>query len=178
MLLAELLVATSLLGLILAATAPALQQALMAFADGAARIETQQATRVALERLAHDIRGAGWGGGDDAFPALGAAEPSRIALHSDLDGDGLAASGGEIVTWRLTPDGVLRRDAGGGAQPIVNGVRAFTLAYLDANGALTTAPAAVRAVRVELVTESTRPASPGARAITSTVATTAVLRNR
>jgi hypothetical protein len=177
-LLAELLVAASLLGLIFAATTPALQQVLMAFADGAARIETQQATRVALERLAHDIRGAGYGSGAADFPAVAVAEPSRIALQSDLDGDGLAAGSGEIITWRLTPDGVLRRDAGGGAQPIANGVRAFTLTYLDAGGAITTAPAAVRAVRVELVAESTRPASPGARGVTSTLATTAALRNR
>lgn len=178
MLLAELLVSAALLGLIFAATTPALQQALMAFGDGAARIETQQATRVALERLTHDIRGAGYGGGADDFAAIAVAEPSRIGLQSDLDGDGLIAAAGEIVTWHLATGGVLRRDAGGGAQPIVNGVRAFTLTYIDANGAVTTAPAGVRAVRIELVTETTRPSSPGARGIISALATTTVLRNR
>ncbi len=178
MLLAELLVAASLLGLLFAAITPALQQVLMAFGDGAARIETQQASRVALERLTHDIRGAGYGGGAEDFPAVAVAETSRIALQSDLDGDGVVAGSGESITWRLAPGGVLRRDAGGGAQPIVNGVRAFSLTYADANGAVTTAPAAVRAVRIELVTESTRPSSPGARGVVSALATTVVLRNR
>jgi len=178
MFLAELLVAASLLGLIFAATTPALQHVLAAFGDGAARLETQQATRVALERLAHDIRGAGYGGGPDAFAAVAGAETSRIVLQSDLDGNGVIAGSGEMVTWRLAPGGVLRRDAGGGAQPIVNGVRAFTLTYLDASGAVTNAPPAVRAVRIELVTESTRPAAPGARGVASTLATTVFLRNR
>jgi len=178
MLLAELLVAASLLGLIFAAVTPALQQVLVAFGDGAARIETQQASRVALERLTHDIRGAGYGGGADDFPAVAVAETSRLSLQSDLDGDGLIAGSGEIIAWRLGDGGVLRRDAGGGAQPVVNGVRAFSLTYLDASGALTVAPATVRAVRIELVTESTRPSSPGARGVVSALASTVVLRNR
>jgi hypothetical protein len=178
MLLAELLVAASLLGLLFAAITPALQHALVAFADGAARVETQQATRAAMERLTHDVRGAGYGGSADDFPAVAVAETSRIALQSDLDGDGLIAGSGEIITWRLDPGGVLRRDAGGGAQPVVNGVRAFSLSYVDARGAVTGVPSAVRAVRIELVTESTRPSSPQARGIASTLTTTVVLRNR
>lgn len=178
MLLAELLVAASLLGLIFAATTPVLHHVLRAWGDGAARIETQQATRVALERLTHDIRGAGYGEGSDAFPAVAVAETSRIVLQFDLDGDGVIAGSGETVAWRVASGGVLRRDAGGGAQPIVNGVRAFTLAYLDASGAVTATPSAVRAVRIELITESARPASPGARGIASTLATTVFLRNR
>jgi type II secretory pathway pseudopilin PulG len=176
--LAELLVVVSVLGMIVAATAPALQQALGAFGDGVARVETQQATRVALERLAHDIRGAGYGGGPDAFPALAVAEPSRIALQSDVDGDGAIAGSGETIVWRLAAGGVLRRDAGGGAQPIVNGVRAFTLTYLDAGGVPTSVPSAVRAVHIELSAEPTRPAGPNARRVVSALATTVVLRNR
>jgi type II secretory pathway pseudopilin PulG len=176
--LAELLVVVSLLGLIVSAAAPALQQALAAFGDGAARVETQQATRVALERLAHDVRGAGHGGGPGAFPAIAVAEPSRIVLQSDLDGDGAIASAGEAIAWHLASGGVLRRDAGGGAQPVVNGVRSFTLTYLDAGGAVTAVPAAIRAVRIELTAEPTRPASAGARRVASALATTVALRNR
>src|SRR5262245_906535 len=176
--LAELLVVVSLLGLIVATTAPALQHALTAYGDGAARVETQQATRVALERLAHDIREAGYGAGPDAFAAIAVAEPSRIVLQSDLDGDRAIAGTGETVAWRLAAGGVLRRDAGGGAQPAVNGVRTFALTYFDGGGTITAVPAAVRAVRIELTAESVRPASPGARGVVSALATTVALRNR
>ena len=116
--------------------------------------------------------------GPKRSPAVAVAEPSRIVLQSDLDGDGVIGGSGETIAWRLAPGGVLRRDAGGGAQPIVNGVRAFTLTYLEASGAVTGAPSAVRAVRIELVAEPTRPASPGARRVVSALATTVVLRNR
>jgi hypothetical protein len=52
-------------------------------------------------------------------------------LHRDLDGDGLVSASGETITWRLT-GATLRREAGAGAQPVVDGVRTFALDYLDA----------------------------------------------
>ena len=57
----------------------------------------------------------------------------------------------ERVTYLLRAgESILRRDAGGGAQPVINGVRAFRLTYLDRDGLETTDPAAVIAVRVQL----------------------------
>ena len=71
---------------------------------------------------------------------------------------------------------ILRREAGGGAQPIINGVRALTLTYFDAAGAPTTTPAEVRSVEIVLVT---RPDYSVAGSSVSTVLTTHVrLRNR
>jgi len=176
-LLTELLVALSLLGLVFAATTPVLEHVLRAFGEGAARVETQQSARVALERLAHDIRGSGYGGAAADFAAVAAAEPARIVLQSDLNGDGFIAGAGETITWRVA-SGVLRRDAGGGAQPIVDGVRALTLTYLDARGVVTFTASAVCAVRVELTVEPTRTAAPPGTDIVSTLATTVRLRNR
>jgi Flp pilus assembly protein CpaB len=55
------------------------------------------------------------------------------------------------VTYLLRAgESILRRDAGGGAQPVINGVRALRLTYLDREGGETTDPAAVVAVRVRL----------------------------
>lgn len=171
--LAELLAALTVLGLAMSTVAPALHHALAAWADTAARVETQQATRVALERLAHDVRGAGFGG--DGFAAVAAAEPERIVLQYDLDGDGAIAGAGETITWRLA-GAVLRRDAGGGAQPVVNGVRALRFTYLDGGGGVTAEPADVRAVQVDLTAGSARPASPAG--MVSVVSTLVRLRNR
>lgn len=171
--LAELLAALTVLGLAMSTVAPALHHVLAAWAETAARVETQQATRVALERLAHDVRGAGFGG--ETFAAVAAAEPARIVLQSDLDGDGAVAGAGEVITWRLAGD-VLRRDAGGGAQPVVNGVRLLRFTYLDATGRLTADPPAVRAVQVDLTAGSARPASPAG--MVSAVSTLVRLRNR
>ena len=57
----------------------------------------------------------------------------------------------ERVSFLLRPgDGVLRRDAGGGAQPIIDGVRRLELTYFDGAGIPTTDPAQVTAVRIRL----------------------------
>jgi type II secretory pathway component PulJ len=175
--LAELLVALSLLGLVFAATAPVLEHVMRAFGEGAARVEAQQGVRVALERLAHDIRAAGYGRTAVDFAAVAVADSARIVLQSDLNGDGAVAGAGETITWRLDSD-ILRRDAGGGAQPIVNGVRSFTLVYLDATGVVTSTPSAVRSVRIDLTTAPTRTQGPPGSDIVTTLATTVRLRNR
>lgn len=173
--LAELLVALSLLGLVFAATTPLLQHVVQAFHEGAARVESQQSARLALERLGHDVRGAGYGGA--AFAAVAQAEPTRLVLQSDLNGDGVIAGTGEVITWRLA-SGVLRRDAGGGAQPVVDGVQTLRFTYLDAAGAVTTAPAAVSSVRIVLTTRPARVAGAATAGLLGTFATTVRLRNR
>lgn len=170
--LAELLTVVALVGLTLAGTLLALQQGQQAYTVGAARVEAQQNGRIALERLARDVRAAGAGVG--AFDAVAVAEPARITLQLDLDGDGAISQRGETVTWRLAAP-VLRRDAGGGAQPVINGVRGFALEYLDAGGRPTTLPGEVRTVVITLITEGEQ--NPGAAGST-TLVTQVRLRNR
>jgi len=103
------------------------------------------------------------------------AAPSAIVLQQELDGDGVIAANGERVTWRLVGS-VLRRDAGGGLQPIINGVRSLSLTYFDAAGAPTSTPSAVRSVEIALVAG---PDYSVVRSTASTVLTTRVrLRNR
>ena len=169
MTLAELLTVTALVGLTLSGTLAALQQGQQAYTVGAARIEAQQNGRIALERLAREIRGAGAGGA--ALDAIAVAERERIVLQLDLDGDGAITRRGETVTWRLA-DAILRRDAGGGAQPVVNGVRRLVLEYLDARGELPQTPGEVRSVAITLVTEGE-----GGTGLT-TLTTQVRLRNR
>lgn len=167
--LAELLVALALLGLTLSGLLLALEQGQQAYAIGAARVEAQQDGRIAVERLAREIRGAGAGG--RGFAAISIAEPQRIVLHLDKSGDGVINQRGETITWRLTGT-VLRRDAGGGAQPVTNGVQGLALDYRDARGQPTQVPGEVRTVGITLTTA----AETGAGATTFT--TEVRLRNR
>lgn len=151
--LAELLVAMAIFGVVSAAVFTALQQGLHVYAVGASRAESQQSARVAVERLAGEIRTAGLGPWPATFAAISVAEPTLIVLHHDLDGDGVIAGNGETITWRLTGT-TLRRDAGGGAQPIIDGVRGFALGYLDAAGEPTEVPDEIRTVVITVVTEA------------------------
>lgn len=151
--LADLLVAAAVFGIVSAAVLTVLQEGLQGYTIGASRAESQQSGRVALERLAGEIRAAGRGRRPAAFAAISVAEPTRIVLHSDLDGDGAVTSAGETITWHLAGT-TLRRDAGGGAQPVIDGVRSFALTYLDALDRPVAAPDDVRSVVITLVTES------------------------
>jgi hypothetical protein len=132
--------------------------------------------RAAVERLAQEVRNAGRGARwTDA--AIAVAEPSRIVLASDLDDDGTTSARGELITWQLVGS-VLRRNAGAGAQPVANGVRALELRYFDAAGVPTADVSAIRMVEIALETESAGPGSSLARGVTTRIGTRARLRNR
>lgn len=171
--LADLLAGVAVLGLVMSANFLALDQGQRAYRTGAARVESQQAARIALTRIARDVRAAGAGSATPAFPALSVAAPDRLVLHRDWNGDGVIAGPRETVTWTLDRT-ILRRDAGGGAQPIVNGARALDFAYFDGDGARTTVATDVRSVVVTLTTA----APGGGDAPPTTVSTRIRLRNR
>ena len=173
--LADLLVSLAVLSLVMSTNLTLVQQGWRAYAVGSARVEAQQSARIALQRMARDIRSAGAGTATIGFDAVSLAEPARIVFHRDVNVDGVAVGRRETITWKLDRD-VLRRDAGGGAQPIVTGVRALAFTYLDARGELTAA-ANVRAVRITLTVAATNAASPGAD-VAATVSTQVRLRNR
>jgi len=149
--LADLLVAAAVLGVVSAGMLTVLDESLRVYTIGAARAESQQSGRIAVERLAAEIRTAGLGPRGAAFAAIAVAEPTRIVLQHDLDGDGVIAAPGEMITWQLTGE-TLRRDAGGGAQPVVDGVRSFALEYRDTSDRDAATADEARTVVITLVT--------------------------
>ena len=175
MTLAELLAAIAVLALLMTGMLGILEHGHRAYATSAARVEAQQNTRAALARLAAELRRAG--AGSAGFDAISIAEPQRIMLHHDADGDGLIAGNGETIVWRLVGT-TLRRAAGGGAQPVVDGVEQFVLTYFDAADAPTTSPAAVRSIGITLATRSQYALPRGGRPGAFVVATRVRLRNR
>jgi hypothetical protein len=173
--LADLLVAIAVMGVVSAGALTVLQESLRVYAFGVSRAESQQSGRIAIERLSGELRSAGRGARPATFPAISVAEPTRLVLHRDLDGDGGVTGPGETIAWRLTGT-TLRRDAGAGAQPVVDGVRRLALAYFDVAGAATTTPGDVRTVVITLVTEAV--GDPVDRAVTTSFSTRVRLRNR
>ena len=149
--LAELLVATAVAGLVMAALLGLVQAGVGGYRWGSARIEAQQSARIALERMARELREAGYDPTGAGLAAVVTAEPTRVVFQRDLDGDGVLDPTREQVAYLLRPgESVLRRDAGGGAQPIINGVQRLLLVYFDAAGRTTTDPAAVAAVQIQI----------------------------
>jgi hypothetical protein len=173
----ELLVYIAVAGLLLGGTVQLLRAGQQAYAIGAARVEVQQNTRLALERLAAEIRGAGFAPAGGAVTPIAAAGPSHITLESDLDGDGVVAAASERVTYLLRGS-TLRRDAGGGAQPVLHGVVDLRFGYLDADRRPTAEPGAIRFVTISIAARPASPVAPGAPPVIARAATEVRLRNR
>jgi len=149
--LVDLLVALAVGGGLMASTLTLLHLGLRAWLWGAARVEAQQSARYALERMAGELREAGYDPTVAGIAPVVLAEPTRVAFQRDLNGNGVVDPTRERVTYLLrSGETILRRDAGGGAQPVVEGVRGLQLTYLDRAGAPTADPAAVTAVRIRL----------------------------
>jgi prepilin-type N-terminal cleavage/methylation domain-containing protein len=149
--LVELLVSMAVLGLVMAGALGFLRAGVRAYGWGAARVEAQQSARVALERMEKELRQAGYDPRGAGIAPVAIAEPARVTFQRDLDGNGVVNATRERVTFLLRPgESILRREAGGGAQPLIEGVRRFALTYLDASGSVTTDPARVAAVRIRL----------------------------
>ena len=168
--LVDLLVALAVGGGLMASTLTLLHLGLRAWVWGAARVDAQQSARYAVERMASELREAGYDPTVAGIAPVVLAEPARVVFQRDFNGNGVVDPTRERVTYLLRPgETILRRDAGGGAQPVVEQVRAFRLTYLDRAGAETTDAAAVTAVRIRLEVGETGSAV--------TVETQATLRN-
>jgi len=155
--LVELLVVVAVLGLTMAGILGLLRVSLESYGLGASRVEAQQSARVALERMVKELREAGYDPTGAGVVPIVEAGPTHVAFQRDLDGDGLVDATRERVTFLLRGT-VLRRDAGAGAQPIINGVRSFALTYFDHEGRPTTDPASVRSIQIQLATGLAGPA--------------------
>ena len=170
--LAELLVVLAVAGLVLLALTGLLQQGEQAYLAGTTRLDAQQSARVALERLGRELREAGIDPRGTGFPPLVNPTPTGFTIQKDLNGDGVIAGNRERTTYSLTGR-TLRRNAGGGAQPLIDDVDALTFTYLDAEGRPTWVPAEIRSV---LIAITTGPERPGAGTVTMT--TQVRFRNR
>ena len=149
--LVEILVAMAVMGVLMSATLSLLHSGLAAWGWGAGRVDAQQSVRAALERMARELREAGYDPTGAGIEAILVAEPTRVVFQRDLNANGLIDPTRERVTYLLRPkETTLRRDAGGGAQPLAENVRRFALSYLDSSGAPTADPARIASIRMEI----------------------------
>jgi prepilin-type N-terminal cleavage/methylation domain-containing protein len=157
----ELLVAMAMAGLVMTATVTLLLAGQAAHAVGSARAEATQSARVALERMGSELRHAGYDPQGARFEPILVAEPARVTLQRDLNENGVIDTTRERITYLLRGT-VLRREAGGGAQPLAEGVSGLQLTYYDRADAPTTDPARVASVgiRVEVARTTALPLAP------------------
>jgi prepilin-type N-terminal cleavage/methylation domain-containing protein len=138
--LAELLVVVAILGLMLSGLLVVQMHGQQSYLMGSRRVEAQQNGRVALDLMARELRSA------QSVTAI----PSGTDM-TFVDGTGAA------IQYQLAGT-TINRITGAVTSPLIGGVQTFTVTYFSAfNGATNTGtttgtPAAVRLVRIQLVT--------------------------
>jgi len=114
--LAQLLTAFAILGLVLAGVTTIQQSVIQAYLVGSNKTEVQQSARVAVERMAREIR--------QTSGALTSANTTSLTFVDQDTGTTTYSLDGTILT----------RTAGGASQPMVAGIQALAFGYRDVNG--------------------------------------------
>jgi prepilin-type N-terminal cleavage/methylation domain-containing protein len=145
--LAELLTALAVLALVLAAVVTVQRATFSAFLIGSNKSAMQQSARVALERMARELR--------ESTGALTTATATTIAFtHQDL------AAPNNSVTYTVVGTNLMRTEGGNPAQVFIGGVQSLTFSYFKGDGAA--AVTAAEARRID-ITIRTRPEDPSVR---------------
>ena len=151
--LTELLVVATVLGVILAAVVVIQQRGQEAYLFGSHRVEVQQNNRSALELMVRELRSAQSVTAIPSATNLTFVDQNGVTTQYQLTGTTL----NRTVPVAGTPT----------TTPLIGGVQTLSMTYYSAwNGATntgtsTTTPAAVRLIRVQLVTGTEDQAGPG-----------------
>ncbi|HLC41114.1 MAG TPA: prepilin-type N-terminal cleavage/methylation domain-containing protein [Methylomirabilota bacterium] len=162
--LGEMLVAVAILGLIMAGLLSIWMTGNTSYLTGINQVQAQENARVALDRIARDIRGAGFNPrqaaafnvpivGSGVCPNNNVPTATAFMVINDNSADG-AIQNTECILYVLNGANLDRQDFSVDAAPltVIGGVQALTLIYFDQAGTqLNFPPAAVPAASVPLI---------------------------
>lgn len=144
----ELLVVLAIQGILLAAVAASFTGQLTAYDLQEQISAMQQNARAAMTMVIREARTAGYDPARAGFAGL-AYHPTRLIIAADRNGDGDLGDANERIVYFHDPGRLrLRRDTGGGGQPLAEDIQAFAVEYLDAAGNPTSVAALVRQLRI------------------------------
>jgi prepilin-type N-terminal cleavage/methylation domain-containing protein len=159
--LAELLVVTALVGLVMAGVLSLLMSSNQSYQRGTNQVEAQQAARVAMARISQEIREAGYNPSSaTTFNPVISFSATGLTIQNDWNANGAidntitvtdpvkGTARGEQVIYALTGTDLTRRETGvdGTPQVLISGVQSLAFEYLDINDATTATAANVRTV--------------------------------
>ena len=163
--LAELLVVTAIIGMVMAGIFTLQQQGSQAYLYGSNRVETQQNARVALDLMTREFRSA-----------------QSITLIPNAQDITFVDENGTTVRYNLVGT-TLNRTDGGGTTPLIGGAQTLTFTYYSAydgstnTGTTTTNASLVTSIRAKLQTKSEDPTLPAFGGQLTTMESMIRLRN-
>lgn len=162
----EMLISSSVFVIVLFAVYLMLITNQVTYARGENKVEIQQNARVAMRRVAREVRMSGYDPGS-AIPAqasqtaIQVANANTITFIADLDGDDVS----DQVTYRLQDNQVIRESAswvGGAWTPnppvsseLADSVTALSFSYFDSTDTATTTLADIRRITLGITVQDT-----------------------
>jgi prepilin-type N-terminal cleavage/methylation domain-containing protein len=168
--LVELLAAFAVMAVVLGGALAVHRSALQAYLVGSNKVEVQQAARVALQRVAREIRNACLPAGPTPQIVTAAAEHSLTFTYLEGGVCSAVTYTNTVVANTLTRNGAV----------VVAGVWALTFTYRDSNDAVTALLANVRRIDITIETQTEDPlvaGRGGVQDVRSHVVTSARIRN-
>lgn len=159
--LAELLVVTALVGLVMAGVLSLLMSSNQSYQRGTNQVEAQQAARVAIARMAQEIREAGYNPSTaTTFNPVISFSATGLTIQNDWNANGAidntitvtdpvkGTPRGEQVIYALSGTNLTRRETGvdGTPQVLISGVQTLAFEYLDITDTVTATAANIRTV--------------------------------
>ena len=152
----ELLVALSIQGILLAAVLATFTGQITAYDLQEQLNAMQQNARAAMSLVIREARTAGYDPAGAGSAGL-TYHPDRLIIAADHNGDGDLSDANEQVVYSHDPtQRKLKRDTGGGGQPVAEDVQGFTVEHLDAAGNATTVDADIRRVRITVTARTSK----------------------
>ncbi len=133
-------------------------------------LDMQQHARVAMDLIIHELTMAGYdprhvnndtnvGNNFDGI----VYHPTHLIINADLNGNGSPTDPNEAIQFSHDPATfILRRDTGGGRQPLAEHIETFSIRYFNRDGQLTTESQHIRQIelRIKARTEKSDPRYP------------------
>jgi len=160
----EMLISSAVFVIVLFAVYLMLVTSQITYARGENKVEIQQNARVAMQRMAREVRMSGYDPGS-AIPAqasqtaIQVANANTITFIADLDGDDVS----DRITYRLQGNQVIRDNAswvGGAWTPSVSSeladsVSALSFTYFDSTDTATATLAGIRRITLGITVQDT-----------------------
>ena len=153
MTLVELLISMAILGVVMGGVTRSFVQQRKITAIQTQRVALIQHAQAAMDLVTRELRTAGTNPTGAAFVPV-TYHAARLEIRADLNGNGTTDTNNDpnehLIYAYDSAHKRLTRDAGSGAEPLVDNLQAFTFQYLDSAGAATTVSSAIRQLQITI----------------------------
>ncbi len=160
MTLVELLIAMAILGVVMGGVTSGFVNQRKITAIQNQRVVLIQQAQAAMDLVTRELRTAGTNPTGTAFVPV-TYNASQLEIRADLNGNGTTDTNNDLDEHLIyaydSANKRITRDAGSGAQPLVDNIQTFTFRYLDSAGAETIVNNAIRQLQVTITARTAAP---------------------